>query len=35
MAGTSPAMTLMKNLMPNPLAIDAHAHICTEDHGSS
>ena len=24
-------MTLRENEMPNPLAIDAHAHICTEE----
>src|SRR5438552_9721514 len=33
MAGTSPAMMLIGRCptMPNPLAIDAHAHICTEE----
>src|SRR4029079_19292381 len=32
MAGKSPAMTLIGvPYMPNPLAIDAHAHICTEE----
>src|SRR5215813_13611705 len=30
--GTSPAMTLIGvPEMPNPKAIDAHAHICTEE----
>src|SRR5262249_28929898 len=31
MAGTRPAIALEGSAMPNPLSIDAHAHICTEE----